>query len=174
MNMKELEGLVLAQGREMGAIKAEANNATIAMAIVQGRVADLEAKIQALINVNQDQDHTIQQYLNRLCDLEANHCAMVVVNSDQGDGLAAMSVLVENLSAKVEGRNKSAAVKRNMTDADAIRVLQGDLIGLGHKETAEVIGLTYAQIYSCRLGFTFKHVIRDLEKSGWASPWAKG
>ena len=41
-------------------------------------------------------------------------------------------------------------------------------------EAAEKIGLTYAQVYSCRLNFTFKHVISELEKSGWRSPWAKG
>lgn len=81
---------------------------------------------------------------------------------------------VEELEGLVKGRNKSAAVKRNMTDPDAIRVLQGDLAGVGHKEAAEVIGLTYAQVYSCRLGFTFKHVHRDLERAGWTSKWAKG
>lgn len=81
---------------------------------------------------------------------------------------------VEELEGLVKGRNKSAAVKRNMTDPDAIRVLQGDLSTMGHKEAAEVIGLTYAQVYSCRLGFTFKHVHRDLERAGWTSKWAKG
>src|SRR5574337_221569 len=82
--------------------------------------------------------------------------------------------LAEDLRIKVDGRNKSAPVKRNMTDADAEKVLKGDLAALGHKEAAESIGLTYAQVYSCRLGFTFKHVHKLLEKEGWKSPWAKG
>lgn len=85
-----------------------------------------------------------------------------------------LSTIVEDLRAKVEGRNKSAPVKRNMTDSDAEEVLRGDLAELGHKEAAEALGLTYAQVYSCRLGFTFKHVHRALEKSGWRSKWAKG
>lgn len=81
---------------------------------------------------------------------------------------------IEEISAKVEGRNKSAPVKRNMTDADALAALNGPYKDMGHKETAEALGLTYAQVYSCRLGFTFKHVIRELEKAGWTCKWAKG
>lgn len=88
--------------------------------------------------------------------------------------IKALCASVDVLREKVEGRNKSAAVKRNMTDADAMRVLRDDLCELGHKEAAEQLGLTYAQVYSCRLGFTFKHVIRDLEKAGWKNRWAKG
>jgi hypothetical protein len=88
--------------------------------------------------------------------------------------LEAAGGLLEELRMKVEGRNKSAASKRNMTDDDAMRVLKGDLAAMGHKDAAERVGLTYAQVYSCRLGFTFKHVIHVLEKDGWRSPWAKG
>lgn len=80
---------------------------------------------------------------------------------------------LDDVTAKVEGRNKSAAVKRNMTDADALRVLTGDLKDIAHKEAAEQIGLTYAQIYSCRLEFTFKHVHKDLREAKWVNPWAK-
>lgn len=80
---------------------------------------------------------------------------------------------LDDLIAKVDGRNKSAATKRNMTDADAHRVLNGDLKDQDHKQAAETAGLTYAQVYSCRGGFTFKHVIHDLEKGGWKNPWDK-
>lgn len=88
--------------------------------------------------------------------------------------MGVMQATIDDLVMKVDARNKSAAVKRNMTDVDAAKVLNGELSGLGHKEAAENIGLTYAQVYSCRLGFTFKHVIRDLEKAGWVNKWAKG
>ena len=84
-----------------------------------------------------------------------------------------MSEQLEHLTAKVEGRNKSAAIKRNMTDADALRVLTGDLKEHNHKEAAELAGLTYAQVYSARGGFTFKHVLHELEKGGWKNPWEK-
>lgn len=101
------------------------------------------------------------------------------LGADEADGpffteFVELRALLDDLRAKVEGRNKSAAVKRNMTDADAVRVLEGDMCARGHKEAAEELGLTYAQVYSCRMGFTFKHVHRQLEKAGWTCPWAKG
>lgn len=101
---------------------------------------------------------------------------MAAIKSDMASYIVVMADVpnkVEDLLAKVDGRNKSAATKRNMTDADALRVLNGDLKELDHKAAAEAIGLTYAQIYSCRGGFTFKHVIHDLEKAGWKNQWDK-
>lgn len=80
---------------------------------------------------------------------------------------------LDDVITKVEGRNKSAAVKRNMTDVDALRVLTGDMSEMAHKEAAEEMGLTYAQIYSCRLEFTFKHVHKELREAKWVNPWAK-
>jgi len=82
---------------------------------------------------------------------------------------------IEKLETLVLARNASAATKRNMTDEDALRVLTGDLRETSHKEAAEKIGLTYAQVYSCRLEFTFKHVHKDLRDNvkGWKNVWAK-
>lgn len=80
---------------------------------------------------------------------------------------------IERLTAMVAGRNKSAPLKRNMVDADALRVLTGDLKDQDHKDAAEIIGLTYAQIYSCRLQFTFKHVHKILRDENWKNPWSK-
>lgn len=86
---------------------------------------------------------------------------------------------IENL---IKGRNRSAPVKRNMTDADALNCLVGEFKALDHKEAGEAMGLTYAQIYSCRLEYTFKHVHQRLRQSGveidgvtgpWKNPWAK-
>lgn len=79
----------------------------------------------------------------------------------------------EEIRTMVESRNKSAALKRNMTDEDALRVLTGDLKDPDHKSAAAQIGLTYAQIYSCRMEFTFKHVHKDLRENGWKNPWVK-
>lgn len=85
----------------------------------------------------------------------------------------ALEAVVDELRTKVEGRNKSAAVKRNMTDADAKAVMTGEWKDLGHKAAGEKVGLTYAQVYSCRLEFTFKHVHKELRESGWKNPWVK-
>ena len=78
---------------------------------------------------------------------------------------------LDSIAPKVEGRNKSAPVHRNMTDSDAIEVLKGQYLEMGHKEAATSIGLTYAQVYSCRMAYTFKHVHRALEKEGWKTSW---
>jgi len=136
---------------------------------------DIEAMLKALAD--------------RLTALEAVYDAMVETNvardekvsemrdhqDGQNDVLAGLIDKLEELTDKVHGRNRSAPVKRNMTDADAIRVMTGDVVGMGHKEAAEVIGLTYAQVYSCRLGFTFKHVHKELEKDPtYRNRWAKG
>jgi hypothetical protein len=56
-------------------------------------------------------------------------------------GVAARVMELEHL---LRGRNRSAPIKRNMTDDDARRVLTGDVKDLGHKEAGEVVGLTYA------------------------------
>lgn len=85
-------------------------------------------------------------------------------------GLIARVVEIEGL---VRGRNRSAPTKRSMTDEDARRVLIGDQKDEGHKEAGEAIGLTYAQVYSCRLMYTFKHVHKELRDSGWKNPWAQ-
>lgn len=80
---------------------------------------------------------------------------------------------VTELEGLVRGRNRSAPVKRNMTDADAVRVLTGDVTALGHKEAGEAVGLTYAQVYSCRMEYTFKHVHKKLRDGGWKNPFTK-
>ena len=81
--------------------------------------------------------------------------------------------IIERLQVLVEGRNKSAPTKRNMTDADAENVLVGDLSKMDHKEAAAVVGLTYAQVYSCRMGFTFKHVHKKLKDEGKKVEWGR-
>ena len=107
------------------------------------------------------------------------------IGADESDGpfyeefravreqIADMGTMLLALSEKVEGRNKSAPTKRNMTDADALRVLNGDMKDVPHKEAAEEMGLTYAQVYSCRLEYTFKHVHADLRKSGFKNQYAR-
>ena len=149
---------------------------------------ELEALVERLENRLQEFEQAVNTLHGRVDQLsndaarqqEHNAAIAVLINTMGAESMAmnerlgAVVALEDDLRAKVEGRNKSAPVKRNMTDDDAMRVLKGDLSSVGHKEAAEKVGLTYAQVYSCRLGFTFKHVIKELEKGGWRSPWAKG
>lgn len=80
---------------------------------------------------------------------------------------------VDEIEVLVRGRNRSAPTKRNMTDVDALRVLKGDVKDLGHKEAGEQVGLTYAQVYSCRMEYTFKHIHKKLRDEGWKNPFVK-
>lgn len=91
----------------------------------------------------------------------------------EDDLVSELAVKVDGLMQKVEGTNRSAAKKRNMTDVDARRVLDGEFKDMDHRTAAEAIGLTYAQVYSCRLEFTFKHVHKTLREIGWKNHWAK-
>lgn len=190
MNLKELTDLVVIQGRYI----QEANNAvrTLQEALdnITGRIdrqtEGFTAKVEGLQVAQSD-------VLSRLDDVngilkgvhEEVQQAMGdvqrlkdFIGAGDADGpfypeFVSLKAKLEDVAAKVEGRNKSAAVKRNMTDPDALEVLTGKYKDLGHKEAAEEIGLTYAQVYSCRLCFTFKHVHHDLEKGGWKNPWSK-
>lgn len=82
-------------------------------------------------------------------------------------------VLEEQAHSRVINKNKSSALLREMTKDDALRVLNGDLKDLDHRDAAQMAGLTYAQVYSCRLGYTFKPTHRLLEQSGWRCPWRR-
>lgn len=108
--------------------------------------------------------------LKELCELVAA----------QGERLAALEQCVQDLTLrfddvapKLAAKNRSSPVKKEMTREDAMRVLTGDLKDVAHKEAGEASGLTYAQVYSCRYGYTFKYVHRDLEKDGWKNPWQR-
>lgn len=194
MNLKELTDLVVIQGRYI----QEANNAvrTLQEALdnITGRIDRQTEGFTAKVDgVHEEAQRALSDVLSRLDDvngiLKGVHEEVQQALSDvqrlkewigagDADGpfyaeFVALKAKLEDVAAKVEGRNKSAAVKRNMTDPDALEVLTGKYKDLGHKEAAEEIGLTYAQVYSCRLCFTFKHVHHDLEKGGWKNPWSK-
>lgn len=89
------------------------------------------------------------------------------------DGFGAMiDELRQQFDAWGEG-NKSSPDKRPMTKADARRAMTGVEKDMNHKDAAEAIGLTYAQVYSARMEFTFKEVHKELRDTGWKNPWKK-
>jgi hypothetical protein len=190
MNMRELEEIVLndrikvAQKQEIMAVTIKAMEAEL-LAVKQ-RVDDQDRLIlqqQEVINVCSKAFATLDYWVAQLrtithqmredtdmlgMDLEDFGFDYEVHLSQEHAGLAAK---IEILEEKVGARNKSAAVKRNMTDDDARRVLTGDQKDINHKEAGANIGLTYAQVYSCRMEFTFKHVHKELRDTGWKNPW---
>lgn len=83
----------------------------------------------------------------------------------------AQAETIKELQAKIEPKRNEA--QREMTDADARRILTGDLASTKHKDAAGQLGLSYGQVYSCRLEFTFKHIHKEMKEAGTVNPWAK-
>jgi hypothetical protein len=138
------------------------------LANLTGRIDRVVEGFTRVVNELEGKVNAMRDALNT----ELTVCMESVTTHIEG-GHAELVLEVENLIAKVDGRNKSAPIKRNMTDADALEILNGSFADLDHKTAAEKIGLTYAQVYSCRGGYTFKHVIHELEKAGWKNKWEK-
>ena len=85
--------------------------------------------------------------------------------------------LVVSLTARVTELESKVNVQKpttvEMTKDHALRILDGDLKDKKHKEAAETLNLTYGQVYSCRLEFTFKDVHKELKSKGWKNTWVK-
>lgn len=75
--------------------------------------------------------------------------------------IATLTERVASLEAAVGAKARGPKADRAMTDADAYRVKFGDLKDSNHKEAAATTGLSYGQVFSCRGGYTFKHVRAD-------------
>jgi hypothetical protein len=84
--------------------------------------------------------------------------------------VVAKIVALETRVAELEENAKKLADRRGpksdreMTDDDARSIMgEGENAKLSHKAAAEKLGLSYAQVYSCRKGFTFKHIHKELQ-----------
>lgn len=82
--------------------------------------------------------------------------------------VAVLEKTITELSTK-----KSDASHREMTDDDAKRIMTGDLKEKVHKDAAKELNLSYGQVYSCRLGFTFKSVHKAMKDAGEKNLWIK-
>jgi hypothetical protein len=87
--------------------------------------------------------------------------------------------VVSSLESKIEAlalavtkpAAPAAGATREMTDDDARNVLSGELKGVKHNEAAAKLGLSYGQVYSCRLGYTFKNIHKEMKDNGIPNPW---
>jgi hypothetical protein len=106
--------------------------------------------------------------------MEANQVKTEVKNlslKELTEMVLAQAAIIAELQQAVQPRRNEAV--REMTDDDARRVLTGDLKAMKHKDAAAHLGLSYGQIYSCRLEFTFKHIHKEMKEGKIANPWAK-
>lgn len=86
--------------------------------------------------------------------------------------VATLVAKVEELEAKIQPVRNEA--QREMTDDDARSILIGELKDMKHKEAASKLGLSYGQIYSCRLEYTFKHIHKELKSDPtYKNAWVK-
>lgn len=86
------------------------------------------------------------------------------VKHSQAELVAKMNEIIEALNSQSAPRDRGPKSERVMTDEDARRVIYGDLKDVSHKAAAEVLELSYGQVYSARKGFTFKPIHKELEK----------
>ena len=92
--------------------------------------------------------------------------------------IAELTALVLELQARIvvleTPKTTTNVSQREMTDDDARRILNGDLKDVKHKDAGEKLNLSYGQIYSCRLGYTFKAVHKELSQIvGYKNSWIK-
>jgi hypothetical protein len=91
--------------------------------------------------------------------------------------LAEITQLVADLQARVlvleTPKPKVSGSPREMTADDARLVLTGEHKDLKHQAAADLLGLSYGQIYSCRLEFTFKAVHKEMKDAGIKNGWKK-
>ncbi len=78
------------------------------------------------------------------------------------DVIAAVNALIEKSNKPTRDRGPSSL--RDMTEDDARKILIGELKETPHTKAAEILGLSYGQVYSARKGFTFKTVYKEANK----------
>lgn len=100
-----------------------------------------------------------EQLVARVIELERT---LAVVLEDHEERLAALS-----------SKNRTSSEKREMTADDARRIMIGDLRDTTTKGCMATLNLSYGQVYSCRKGFTFKPVHREMEEARLPNLWTK-
>lgn len=75
--------------------------------------------------------------------------------------IVALNLVIEAMNKNADRRGPKS--EKEMTDDDARSIMgKGENAALSHKAAAEKLGLSYAQVYSCRKGFTFKHIAKEI------------
>lgn len=76
------------------------------------------------------------------------------------DVIAKINEIVEFINS-TPVRDRGPKSERTMTDEDARAIMLGELKDKSHKECANILNLSYGQIYSARKGFTFKVIYKE-------------
>ena len=116
----------------------------------------LNAEVSNEVN-NEPQDQFVGLKFNK-----DSFAALIEIVRSQADRIAAL-----------ESKNQTSSTKREMTIADAERVTFGDMREKTHNECATELGLSYGQIYSARLGHTFKPTTKEMLARDLPMIWVK-
>lgn len=73
------------------------------------------------------------------------------------DQIDELKETIKNLNVRDRGPKST----RMMNEDDARRIMLGDLKDVSHKQAAKELGLSYAQVYSARGGYTFKNIMNE-------------
>lgn len=80
-----------------------------------------------------------------------------------GEKINELIVFANSLNVEKPAQiSKSTKSEKVMTEEDARKAMIGEHKSLSHKECAEILGLSYGQIYSARKGFTFKPIYKEM------------
>jgi hypothetical protein len=80
--------------------------------------------------------------------------------TEMQSAIAALTERVAKLEATAS-RDRGPKSETTMTEEHAFRVKFGDLKDTKHKAAADLLKLSYGQVFSCRGGYTFKGVTKD-------------
>lgn len=93
---------------------------------------------------------------------------------NQAELIQSLAARIEVLEAAVASlsapRDRGPKSQSEMTEEHAFRCKFGDLKDTKHKEVAELLGLSYGQVFSCRGGYTFKQVKADWKPKAGVQP----
>jgi hypothetical protein len=92
--------------------------------------------------------------------------------------IEAMTATLATIGARIDALEQAskpvAKSDKDMTDDDARSVLNGETKDMKHNDAAKKLGLSYGQVYSARLGYTFKHIHKELAAvAGYKNRWMK-
>jgi len=93
-----------------------------------------------------------------------------MTNKEMVTAILELQAAVKALTDKINAPKPEVT---EMTAEHAKRVTYGDMAALKHKDAAEKLGLTYGQVYSCRLEFTFKDVHKAAKAESLKNGWIK-
>jgi hypothetical protein len=102
-----------------------------------------------MVNVMSNQSEKVALVTNQIEQLNPK--------ASQAELIAKVNEIVQKVNS-IKVRDRGPKSTRTMTDDDAYKVKFGDLKGMSHRQAAKELGLSYGQVYSCRLGYTFNHV----------------